>query len=290
MAMTPSKWILAGALAAAAATTTPASAQSAEAMRQEIEARMHVSGSIDIEPDGTVSAHAIEDAADVPREVRALIDEAAATWRFEPIVEDGVAVPARARMHVKVVAEQVPGGESVRLRLDSAHFGKAPGEADGEIRPARTVAPRYPEDALHAGASATVYLSLKLDAEGAVADQFVERVDLYRAATGARMAEWREAFADAALRSATRWRYTLAGSAAECAREGTLTVRVPVDFTVNGQPEQDGPWEAYIPGPERTAPWLDASGGAASPDTFAGNDAVPADPGRRLLTPLDPRG
>jgi hypothetical protein len=288
--MTLSRWILAGALAATAGAAAPAHAQSAAEMRKLIEARMHVSGTIDIEPDGSVSAHAIEDAADVPREVRGLIAQAAGTWRFEPIIQDGAAVPARATMHLKIVAEQVPDSEAIRLRLASAHFGKAPETPVESIRQARNAPPRYPEEPLSSGASATAYTVLKLDPDGAVADAFVERVDLYRASTGRQMRDWREAFSEAALRAASRWRFDLSGKARDDARLGMLTVRVPVNFEINGGPERDGPWQPYIPGPEVSAPWLDEMVDAASADTFAGNGPRRVGAGHTLLTPLDPHG
>lgn len=144
-------------------------AQSVSEARRQVQASMVLTGSLDIEPDGTVSAHVIDDAAQVPDYVLAHLDRVVATWRFEPIKVDGVAVAARSAMSVRMNA--VRDGDNLLISMAGASFfdRNASNVSGRSVTP-----PRYPPDLLRAGVPADVFVAVMVDAEGNVIQAAVE--------------------------------------------------------------------------------------------------------------------
>lgn len=272
-----------------AAPGLPADAQNARAARDMMEARMLVTGTVDIEADGSVSAFALDHLDRIPDPVVDLVERAAAGWRFEPILVDGVAVPARARMNLKVLANKVQGTrKDFAVRLDGAYFGSSSYEAGESPTSVEMKPPNYPANLLRIGVSGTVYLVLKVSRDGVVEDAIVEQVNLDVAGDAREMERWRKTLADSALGAARKW--TFAGP-----RQGDevdapfWSVRVPIDYKFSDDPgPRAGAWEVYIPGPRQSVAWLSDAESSTQPDTLAAGGVYPVDPGRRLLTALDP--
>lgn len=270
-----------------AAPCLPVDAQKPSAIRDTLEARMLVTGSVDIEPDGSVGALALDDLEKIPDPVVDLVVRAAAHWRFEPILVDGAPAAARVAMNLKVMANKVPGTEDeFVLRLDSAYFGQADREAGPtgvQMRP-----PEFPKDLYATGVSGVVYLVLKIGRDGTVEDAVVEQVNLKVVGYASDMERWRKTLSDSALRAARRW--TFAGpSKGEDVDAPFWLVRVPVDYQLWNTPRpRAGKWEAYIPGPRQAVAWLGENESNTQPDVLAAGGVYPVGQGRRLVTALDP--
>lgn len=268
--------------------TTPwlsAGAQTANAMKQQMEARMLVTGSVDIETDGRVSAVSLDDLETIPDAVVDLVERAAAKWRFEPIVVDGTPAPARASMSLKVIASKVPGSrDEFVVRLDGARFGDE--DAGSGIESDQLKPPNYPRGALYDGVSGTAYLAVRVGRDGGVEDAVVEQVNLEQAADKRRMDYWRKDFAEAALKAARDWTFRVSADAPDGPE--WWTVRVPVDYKIQDAPKRKDAWSVYIPGPRVGIPWLRDEQSTVPPDALAADGVHPVTDGRRLLTALDP--
>lgn len=263
-----------------------AGAQSARQMRQEVEASMLVTGHVDIDRDGRVTAHVLDRPEELPPFVRDLIGRGVPELRFEPVLVDGAPVLARARMSVRVVATPAPG-DNMDIRIASAHFGDAP-SGDARSPTARDLKrPRYPEHVARMGGAGTVYLLVKVARDGSVADVVAEQINLTALGTARQMDMIRTALSRTAVENARRhWRFTPPGESDEASSDGWV-VRVPVEFSLDdARSETYGHWSAYHPG-QRTRPdWAAPTAPGFSPDALAAGTAAPESSRFRLLTPL----
>ena len=259
----------------------PAHAQNARAFRDKVEASMVVTGHIDIGADGHVDAWALDAAEKLPGYVVDLFGRNLPGFRFEPLTENGAALPARARMSARIVARKADDAHEVSIR--SVHFS----EMDGSDvpRPVVMAPPRYPPAMLRAGGQGTVYLILRLGEDGAVRDLAVEQVNLTVLSDARTMDRFREAFAQAALRAARDWRYELPPRAGA----GSPVLRVPVTFVMSDRVPDDvaGTWSAYLPGPYTRPDWAAPTPEGFAPDALAGTQARLESSRFRLLTPLE---
>ena len=264
------------------------------AVRKTIESSMLVTGWAMIDPDGSVSRLEVDEREKLPGGVAGLIDKAATRWKFEPVLVDGVARKARARMSLRIVARKLKA-DSYEVSIRSGYFGEeamTPEErvARGDsIRPLAMKPPSYPRSALEMGARGTVYLVLKVGRDGAVQDVFAEQVNLRIVGDERLMNRLRDVFAKSAMASAKSWRFQWPEGGDYAAVESS-SVRVPVDYEFHGETQpQYGQWHTYVPGPVNSAPWdmeqLDAS---QSPDSMIAGVLYEAGKGMRLLTPLQP--
>jgi hypothetical protein len=277
-----------------AAPCLPVDAQKPSAIRDTLEARMLVTGSVDIEPDGSVSAIALDHLDQIPVPVVDLVERAAARWRFEPILVNGVTVPVRAPMSLKVLANKVPGAQGeFTLRLDGAYFGQDDAEAGEIATSVKRHPPEYPKDLLYRGISGTVYLVLKIGRDGAVQDVVAEQVNLNFVGDARQMERWRKMLAVSALAAARKWIFASPGEGDDVDAP-FWSVRLPVDyrlvdFRLGDDPRsRAGKWEVYVPGPRQEVEWLTEAESSTQPDALAADRVHPVDPGRRLLTALDP--
>jgi hypothetical protein len=100
-------------------------------------------------------------------------------WRFEPIIENGQPVRAKAFMSLRLVAIRQPGVDGVRLAFESVQFRDPPSHDAGQKISNGLAAPRYPSEEVARGIGAQVSLMLRLDDEGRVAEVATQSVDLY---------------------------------------------------------------------------------------------------------------
>ena len=256
-----------------------------KAVRKQIESSLLVTGSIDIETDGHVSAHRLDHSDKLPKGVVALVGKWAPDWKFEPILVNGQPAKARASMRLRIVAKKLDHDRySVAIR--SASFGDS---RLGETVTGKEMAPpAFPESAARSGVSGTVYLVLRVGRSGLVEEAVTEQVNLRVVADEGAMERWRRTLARAALGTAKRWVFNPPAAGDEANAE-FWSVRVPVDFVLG---KRDGPaygtWEAYVPGPRQAAPWVARDELASSgPDTLASGGVYQVGQGLRLLTPLE---
>lgn len=280
------RWLIALAVLVA----MPAMGQSEEQMLRQAELSMVVTGHVDIAPDGSVSSHGIRRRDQLPDYVVAMVDEAAATWRFEPIEEDGVPVKARARMSLRLVGQAIDGGDEFAIRIANGSFGGHDRSDTGRVVGLRVTPPRYPDEMLRQGSEGTVYLLLKIGRNGRVQDLAVERVNLGNFAGEREMEQRRRIFATSAERAARRWVYRTPSTGPYVDRDSWV-VRVPVVYELaraGRQSQDESVWSVYIPGPTQQVPeWGKRSGGS---DAALAGVVQMVDSERTLLSPLQGPG
>ncbi|TWT22587.1 hypothetical protein FQY83_06120 [Luteimonas marina] len=261
---------------------------------EQAELSMLVTGMVLVEPDGSVSGWEIDQREKLPDFVVNLIENSAPVWRFEPVLVDGQPRKAKALMSLRVVANRLDEG-NYRIAIQSGYFGKDaisdPRErwrqtASDEIRSLKLAPPKYPMDALVEGVRGTVYLVVRVNRQGAVADVAVEQVDLRVIGTERQMNAMRNTLAKPALVAARRWTFEVP-TTGESADNEYWSVRVPVDYQFAGEKQKYGEWQAYIPGPRQEVPWVgeDPDSGE-SPDAMVAGGVYEVGKGLKLLTPL----
>ncbi|WP_311240242.1 MULTISPECIES: hypothetical protein [unclassified Xanthomonas] len=262
-----------------------------DAARLQIEASMNVTGELTLTPDGTVTAVALADEERLPAAVRERIKHSVAAWRFDPVKDDGNALPARLPMSLLLVAK--PGDDNqYRVSIRSAHFG---GQTPQGVsaQPNGMVPPPYPVNAFRGGATGVVYLLLKIGRDGKVEDVVAEQVNLTALVPESKRARWRKEFADASIAKARSWTFTPATAGSE--RNAPFwEMRVPVTFDIAASEKdldaKQKKWQSYLPGPRQTASWRmqnDAAATTDSPDALPGSGLFSVrGEGVRLITPL----
>ncbi|MEA9589984.1 hypothetical protein VC279_22720 [Xanthomonas sp. WHRI 10064A] len=262
-----------------------------EAARLQIEASMNVTGELTLTPDGTVTAVALVDEERLPAAVRERIKHSVAAWRFDPVKDDGNALPARLPMSLLLVAK--PGDDNqYRVSIRSAHFG---GQTPQGVsaQPNGMAPPPYPANAFRGGATGVVYLLLKIGRDGKVEDVVAEQVNLTALVPESKRARWRKEFADASIAKARSWTFTPATAGSE--RNAPFwEMRVPVTFDIAASEKdldaKQKKWQSYLPGPRQTASWRmqnDAAATTDSPDALPGSGLFSVrGEGVRLITPL----
>lgn len=261
-------------------------AQSPRQVRNQAEASMVVTGHVDVEADGTVSAHGIDGRDGYPDYVLAMVDNAAPTWRFEPVLVNGEPVAARAKMSLRLVARPVGDG-GYEVYIDSGRFGDYSDTATDRATKRTMDPPLYPHDMVRAGAQGTAYVLLKIGRDGSVEEALVERVNLRTVGNDKQMERMRRSFSEASLRAARGWTFN-PPTTGELVDDDFWVARIPVEYNLSGDETRSGgvgSWQRYIPGPRAPQPaWVtryDSGSDAVEPGGIAmlGNE-------RRLLTPL----
>ncbi|MBN6102800.1 TonB family protein [Xanthomonas sp. CFBP 8703] len=286
-----SMWRWGSLLLALFAATAFAAGAGPGAVRKQVENSLLVTGKIDIEPDGAVSALAIDREDRLPEGVIRFVRDSVKQWKFEPALRDGKPVPARAPMTLRIVAKRQQG-DSYQVEIRHASFAAYDPKDPRAVTSLKMAPPSYPEAAYRVGASGSAYLVLKVARDGSVADAAVEQVNLRIVGSESEMKKLREIFAQSALAAARKWTFR-PPTEGEDVSKPYWAVRVPVNYSLRDQPNEGmdssyGHWISYVPGPRARAPWdtgKDASG--FSPDTLSAGGVYMVDNnGPRLLTPL----
>jgi hypothetical protein len=271
-------------LAAAAVAVAVAAPRHVQA---QTEASMLLTGTIEIEADGSVRGYSIDDQDKVPDYVLANIAGMVPEWRFEPALVDGKPVSERVKMSLRMVAEPLQGGKFA-IYIASAGFGRKSGARPTDSVSVREMNPPvFPEEIARMGGKGIVYLILKIGRQGMVEDVAVEQVNLTAyASSEVRMRRIRLRLAEAALEAARGWTFN-APRTGELADDEFWSTRVPVDFAYAGDKQVAyGEWDAYLPGQRVRAPWLHGDDDMTGGDALAGGELQTLGIGPRLLTPL----
>lgn len=250
---------------------------------EQVEASMVVTGTIGVDPQGKVTAYTIDHLEKLPPVIVDLLGKDVPSWAFQPVLRDGKPVASKTDMSLRLVAQAVGDGK-FQIAVRSAWFG----DPSQGIRKETSAPPRYPKQAIRGRVEGTVYLVMRIDRSGKVADVAAQQVDLRVVAGDEEMKHWRDVFAKATVESARAWTFTPADPSDHALYRD---VRVPVAYELVQGPLAKKPaygqWETYVPGPLEPVPWSDAdqmlTGGVdALPD-----DGVYGAPSLSLLTPLD---
>lgn len=258
------------------------------AVRKQVESSMVLTGKIQVDAQGRVTTHSLDDADKVPVGVAALIDKAVPSWTFEPMRLDGKPVRVATDMRIRVVAHKLDA-DHYEVAIRSATFGEGTGDPQEDLQAVDMAPPNYPMAAARAGATGTVYLLVRVGRDGKVIDAIAEQTNLKFIDNENAMARWRRVFEDASTRQARKWTFA-PPTQGEDAGEESWVARVPVVFSF-GSPNTAlpayGRWESYVPGPRQRNPWgHDEEGIGFSPDTLAPGQIYLAGSGLKLLTAL----
>ncbi len=263
------------------------------AVRKQIESSMLVTGWVLIAPDGSVTKLEIDEREKLPAGVAKLVEQGGASWRFEPVLIDGVARKAKARMSLRVVAKKVDA-DLYQLSIRSGYFGEeaqTPEEyvaRPDAIKPLAMKPPSYPENAARMGGRGTVYVVLKIARDGSVQESFAEQVNLQVIGSENQMTSMRTIFSKAALSAAKKWTFQPPVAGGSSSETGWV-VRVPVEFQFYGYERPTyGQWDSYVPGPTQRAPWDTNAIDEQAPDAMIAGTLYDARNSLRLLTPLQP--
>lgn len=260
----------------------------ADAAKDGVEMGMVVTGTIAVNPDGSVYAWTLDRQEKLPPAVVEVVKAIVPAWKFEPVRVAGKPVLAKTRMSLRIVAQPLDA-QHWSVRIAGAAFGRHAGRARTRVEcpPGACIEfnqrrrPRYPVDVGVDGVGGTVYLVQEVGRDGRVIRQAVRQVDLRRTGDADRMAFWRHELAQASLDAAKDWTYHVP-TAGAAAANGHWVVRVPIDYALltSNRPLPRpvyGQWQIYVPGPVQAIPWLKAShGGGAprgSPDAIPGGGA-----------------
>ena len=255
-------------------------------VRKQVESSLSVTGTVDITPAGDVVAHTLDQPEKLPKGIVDMVARIAPRWKFESIPLQGNAV-SRSAMSLLFVAKKHDDGQlTVELRSASFNGPSPQGRTTLDKKTFRT--PDYPFAALGgSGVSGTVYLVVRYDREGRILDIDAEQVNMRVIGTEAQMAQWRRALTQSCLTAAKRWKLVVPDGGIPKDRDFTVG-RIPVSFSMESMREtRYGQWEAYIPGPRASIPWMaNTSLAGSAPDAFAPGAFHSADAQRHLLTSL----
>ncbi|HEY5971704.1 MAG TPA: energy transducer TonB [Pseudoxanthomonas sp.] len=209
-----------------------------------------LSGSIDIAPDGSVED--VKLSPSLGKQIDVDVTNSILKWRFEPIVEDGRAVPARAKLRITLEAR----GQSDNLKVGFRNIGfydppkydvGPPAHHRPELSP-----PSYPIEAAKEGAGADLYVIVEFAEDGTVSRAAVERIDVMPtyARVANDLAKLGMRFEKAALKAIQGWRYPPEWIKSMDGR----TARIPVRFRM-----RDQAWSRIYELGKRDIPWLNVS-------------------------------
>jgi len=282
------KRLLAGVVLASCALAVFAA--SMNDVRKRAQASLLVTGSIDINSDGTVKTYLLDKSDKLPPVVVSLLGENVPTWKFQPVTLNGVAKPARAKMSLRIVAR--PEDEkNTSISIAGAEFGDKDEPTTESINYKTRPAPRYPDLSKDAGVSGEVYLLARVDRQGNVENVTAEQVNLFVYASERDMKRYRGDLANAALNAVKHWTFTVP-TTGEQVSDDHWVARIPVVFNLRpaGVVSTDplyGQWQSYIPGPREIIPWYDQKNLVSdSPDALPDGGLGQPDRGPQLLTPL----
>lgn len=250
------------------------------------EASMDVTGTIDIDASGVVTGHTIDRARSIDSAVVKLIDSVLPTWRFEPLPADGKVHSPRMPMSLLIVAKQVTENKFT-ARIQSAHFD------DPDIKPGETVsadrmsAPSYPELVQRSRVVGTIYVALRVDRSGHVAEAIAEQVDVGTLDFKPASERATQVLTAATLKAAKAWTFH-PPTTGEWMDAPFWSVRVPICYQI-GSSSPVGKWHPYIPGARQHIPWLDAKDdrlAAVGPEGMLAGSMESLGLGRQLLSPV----
>ncbi|WP_130619211.1 energy transducer TonB [Dyella amyloliquefaciens] len=259
----------------------------AQSVRKTAEASMVLTGTVDVNPDGSLHGYTIDKRELVPSDVAAIVDKNVSRWTFK------LSSPTTEVIHTKMsllVLAKPMGDDKYSVTVSGSSFGENDG-SNGESVSYKSHKPNptYPKAAVSARVSGTAFLLLRIGRDGTVEEAVAEQVNLDQYGTANEMRQYRKMLADASLLAARQWTYNVP-THGKSVNDPYWQVRVPVSFNLlpfGERPKETyGRWHGYIPGPRETPPWISQTLLGEAPDAMpddglhAGNSAL------RLATPL----
>lgn len=227
---------------------------------KQVEASMLVTGELVVAPDGTVKSYKLDRADALPPDTRKLLAKLVPGWELDVAKADGSPLqsPATVRMSVQLVARPIAGvDDQVRVTIQDTAFWDPKAPVEVEAKEALTP-PAYPPFAARSGVSGIVYVVLRLNPDGTVAETHVERVDMTVLSDAKTLRKFSKVLAEAAVGASKQWTFDIAPE--RLAHPEPVAVRVPIAFKLADAGKQTpkaeyGRWQAYVPGPYAPIPW-----------------------------------
>lgn len=277
--------LLAGSLVAA--TATGSERKSSMDVRKTAEASMVVTGSVEVNPDGSLHGYVLDQPGKLPPDVVKVVDNTMKAWQFS--LSRRAQDVVKSKVSMRVVASPMDDG-NYSVRVEGASFGGALPQDGSELTYASHKPPTYPSVAITARVSGSVYLLLRVGRDGTVQDAVAEQVNLDQYGDSRDMDRFRKVLADSATEAARAWHFNPPTHGAKV-NDPYWQVRVPVLYSLRpwGTPEPKTPygkWVVYIPGPRQSPPWISKTLAAESPDAVPDDSLRTGNDGLRLATPL----
>jgi len=245
---------------------------------------MLVTGSIEVAPDGGVYSYTLDRPERLPPSVADLVKKSVPGWRFR--FAQPVTAIQRAKMSLRILAKPIDD-QHESITISGANFGE--GDATDHVTFKHRPPPVYPREAIDSRVAGTVFLLMRVDRQGKVAQAAVEQVNLGVYGRESQMHHFRSVLGNAALEAARDWTYNLP-STGKHVLDDHWDVRVPVNFDLRpaGMPPVDdyGQWEPYIPGPREMIPWRQNTPQQSSSDAIPVGSISATDQSLQLQTAL----
>lgn len=234
-----------------------------------------VGGSLVIQPDGRPDEITLR----IEPEQRPLYEKLISQWRFEPVIEDGQAVPTKTNFALYVYGDLIPRTRRMRFGISDVVFTD-PIAAAPELEPNTALAPpTFPRSMAARGLGAILMLHLKLDADGRVTEMGVDDLDLLLSSVRNEEVAQKvaKAFVDATYRAARDWRI----ADADALEHGS--VFVPVRFSPPGTTGTS--WVPQLKMAATPLPWMLEARATAQARESSGQ---PTSSVARLISPQYP--
>lgn len=235
----------------AMAVIPPTAAQASKPVA--FSASMVVTGQISVSPKGSVTHYQLDKARKLPKAVVGMLNASIPNWRFKPVMQHDVAVPAHTHMILRILATPI-ANHRYRVSLASSYFGDI--NTVETLREDHVSPPEYPQEEALSQVQGTAYLLLRINREGRVDKVAAEQVNLRTLGTPEKMQLWRHDLARASIIAARRWTFKTPERGPE-AKQPYWYAELPVEFGPSG--DQYGAWYTYYPGPRQNIPWADSS-------------------------------
>jgi hypothetical protein len=244
----------------------------------------YTTGELVVDAEGRVASVTL-DHKDLGAKVMAAFEEKIRAWRFEPVVTEGRAAEARARMHLGLLVRERTEDTAVTLEVRAVRFSEPPNpgkaaatgidalgaQAAGLSMPP----PIFPGSPRRADVGAVLWLLVKVGADGRVEKVGLQAAELMSLETIT--PKWQEShlqqFVDAAEKATRKWR--LPGFAGR-------DVRVPMTFPLPGDDRRR--WVPIVRMPVEVPAWVKLCENDAIP--FSGS-VKPSSARFRLLSELN---
>ena len=236
-------------------TMSVVSMQAAAIRQAPIEASMQVTGRLSIDAAGAVSGYALDGKEKLPAQVTELLARTLPALRFERTPSGEGSGPIQATMTLQVLATQADA-DHMTISLHHARFVEAEPPVTERVSVDQRVALHYPHHAEDVGMTATVYVAVRIDRTGHVADAQVRQVNLGGSDSEAHMRQWRKTFALPTLDAVRRFTFSIPTTGPH-ANDAYFSGVLPVSYQFRGERPGYGQWTVYVPGPKEEIAWLD---------------------------------
>lgn len=220
------KFFFAGLLGLVISAASPHYAHAAPPPNAQLS--MLVAGKISVSPEGKVIDFSLEETDKLPPPVVKLLSQEIPKWLFEPPTRDGKAVALTTSMTLRVVSRSI-ANKKHSLELGSATFGDS--GSNEVLRSRHQTMPKYPDAAIRAHVSGTVYLVVNINKEGHVQNIAAQQVNLLVKRPPDAAKRYRHMLAQATIDTARKWRFGMPTTGKLAGRDHWI-IRIPIKYAL----------------------------------------------------------